>query len=81
MARRGVPVANSGSGRIGADKEIEKLVKKARKDNWDVTVTGGNHIKWVDPDGNTVCISGLTGSTPGWVKAKNQLKKAGLHTS
>jgi 2-keto-3-deoxy-galactonokinase len=79
MARKGAPVASSSSGRVGADKEIEKVVKKARKDKWTVTVTGGNHIRWVDPKGDTVCISGLTGATPGWIKAKNQLKKAGLH--
>lgn len=79
MARRGAPVANSGSGRLGADKEIEKLAKKARKDGWDVSVTGGNHIRWTDPGGSVVCVSGLTGATPGWIKAKNQLKKAGLH--
>lgn len=81
MARRGAPVAKTGSDRLGADKEIEKLAKKARKDGWEVTVTGGNHIKWVDPDGILVVVSGLTGSNPGWIKAKNQLKKAGLHIS
>jgi 2-keto-3-deoxy-galactonokinase len=81
MARRGAPVANTGGGRLGADKEIEKLAKKARKENWEVTVTGGNHIRWTDPNGKVVCISGLTGANPGWVKAKNQLKQNGLHTS
>jgi hypothetical protein len=79
MARRGAPVAKTGSDRLGADKEIEKAARKARKEDWEVTVTGGNHIRWVDPDGKVVCISGLTGAGPGWVKAKNQLKKSGLH--
>lgn len=76
---RGRPVKNSSSGRLGADKEIEKAAKAARKAGWTVSVTGGNHIKWEDPDGNTAVISGLTGATPGWIKAKNQLKRAGLH--
>jgi hypothetical protein len=67
------------SKRLGADKEIEKVAKAARKAKWDVSITGGNHIRWNNPQGETVCISGLTGATPGWIKAKNQLKKAGLH--
>jgi predicted RNA binding protein YcfA (HicA-like mRNA interferase family) len=64
--------------RLGADKEIEKLRKQAVREGWDVTITGGNHIRWRSPDGETTVISGLTGATPGWIKAKNQLKKAGL---
>lgn len=76
---RGRPVQNSSSGRLGADKEIEKIAKAARKQGWTVGVTGGNHIKWVTPKGETAVISGLTGATPGWIKAKNQLIKAGLH--
>jgi hypothetical protein len=67
------------SQRLGADKEIEKVAKAARKQKWKVEITGGNHIKWITPDGKVASVSGLTGSTPGWIKAKNQLKKAGLH--
>jgi hypothetical protein len=73
------PVANVGSGRLGADKEIEQVAKKARKANWEVSITGGNHIKWLSPNGEDIVISGLTGCGPGWIKAKNQLKRAGLH--
>jgi predicted RNA binding protein YcfA (HicA-like mRNA interferase family) len=66
------------AGRLGADKEIEKIARDARKEGWDVTITGGNHIRWRSPDGKSTVISGLTGATPGWVKAKSQLRRAGL---
>lgn len=82
---RGRPVAGSGgNGRLGADKDVEKLAKKARAEGWEVTVTGGNHIKWLAPNGKDMVISGLTGSRgndAGWRKALTQLKRAGLHTS
>jgi predicted RNA binding protein YcfA (HicA-like mRNA interferase family) len=65
--------------RLGADKELEKAAKQARKAGWEVTITGGNHVKWKSPDGVTAIISGLTGCGPGWIKVRNQLKKSGLH--
>lgn len=78
MARK--PVANTGnSGRVGADKETEKLVKAARKAGWDVSVTGGNHIKFLPPNGEDAVIAGLTGGGYALPKLKNQLKKRGLH--
>lgn len=83
------PVANTGnSGRIGADKETEKLVKIARAQKWDVTVTGGNHVRWTpppDPDAGPddpkprPVISGLTAGSYALPKLKSQLKRLGLH--
>lgn len=77
------PVANTGNGgRLGASKDIEKVAKAARRQKWTVTVTGGNHIRWLSPNGKDIVISGLTGSTgndAGWRKSLTQLKRAGLH--
>ncbi len=67
--------------RLGADKEVERVRRIAEKAGWEVTITRGNHIRWRSPDGKSTVISGLTGSmgaNAGWVKAKSQLRRAGL---
>lgn len=46
-----------GSKRTGAPKDYEKLVRAARKQGWTVTITGGNHLKWVAPDGDHLVTS------------------------
>lgn len=65
--------------RVGASKDIEKLVKAARKQGWEVTVTGGNHLRFVPPDKSMPIVHGaLTGTGPGIVKLRTQLRRSGL---
>lgn len=44
---------------LGTDKDVEKMAKVALRAGWKVTVTRGNHIKWVSPDGE-MYISSLS---------------------
>jgi hypothetical protein len=62
---------------LGANKEIEKLARLARKQGWAVTVTGGNHLKFQPPNGRPV-FGGLTTCGPGVKKFQSMLRKAGL---
>jgi len=43
------------------NKDMNKLMREYRRLGWVITKTGGNHYKWVAPDGR--CI--FTASTPG----------------
>ena len=79
MARRGNAVAGTGGGRLGSNKETEKLAKEARRQGWTVEVTGGNHIKWTNPEGEVASISGLTPVSVAFSKLKSQLRRKGLH--
>jgi hypothetical protein len=63
----------------GASKDIEKLVRAARKQGWDVSVTGGNHLRFVPPRKDLPIVHGaLTGTGPGLVKLRTQLRRSGL---
>jgi hypothetical protein len=62
---------------LGANKEIEKLARKARKQGWTVEVTGGNHLKFQPPNGGPI-FGGLTTCGPGMKKFMAHLRKAGL---
>jgi hypothetical protein len=62
---------------LGANKEIEKLARLARKQGWEVTVTGGNHLKFQPPNGGPI-FGGLTTCGPGMKKFSAHLRKAGL---
>lgn len=48
------------SGRLGTDPDVEKWAKQARKQGWNVQITNNNHIKWINPEGQTVYVSALT---------------------
>lgn len=63
---------------LGANKEIEKLARKARKQGWEVKVTGGNHLKFTPPNGGRPIFGGLTTCGTGMKKFSAMLKKAGL---
>lgn len=62
---------------LGANKEIEKIARTARKQGWTVEVTGGNHLKFTSPSGARV-YGGLTACGPGVKKFMSALRKAGL---
>ena len=64
--------------RLGADKDTEKLVRAARRSGWRVSVTGGNHLKFMPPDGGQILFGALTGCGPGQRKLKMALMKAGV---
>lgn len=63
---------------LGANKEVEKIARKAKKQGWEVTVTGGNHLKFVPPGGGQPVFGGLTTCGPGMKKFIAHLRKAGL---
>lgn len=62
------------------DKDIEKLARQAVAEGWRVAISGGNHVKWFAPDGKTLIVSSLTGSSSGWRNFKAQMRRAGLST-
>ena len=64
-------------GNLGAHKDIEKLARRARKQGWQVEVTGGNHLKWTPPKGQPI-YGGLTSNSSGVRKLMWDLRKAGL---
>lgn len=47
------------TGRLGTNKDVEKLVKTARKAGVTVEITKGNHIKWTAPN-KQIYFCGLT---------------------
>lgn len=64
---------------LGANKDIEKFIRAARK-QWgpdSVKVTGGNHLKFMPPEGPPI-FGGLTACGPGVKKFMSALRKAGL---
>lgn len=63
---------------LGANKEIEKLARKAKKQGWTVEITRGNHLKFVPPGGGRPVFGGLTSCQVGVKKFSSQLRKAGL---
>lgn len=38
-----------GGKNLGTDSDVEKLVRMARKADFDVFITRGNHIRWIAP--------------------------------
>lgn len=74
VSLRGGPLV---MGNFGANKDVEKIIRIARKQGWDVQMTKGNHIKFIPPNGDFI-ISGLSMRDSGVLQLKKRLKKAGL---
>lgn len=65
--------------RYGTDKDVEKVIRKARKAGWDIQITGGNHIKFQPPKGGQAVIGSLSpGSSRSVRTLRHNLAKAGL---
>lgn len=64
--------------RLGSNKEIEKMVRLARKAGWDVEMTKNNHIRFKPPTGGDMIIAGLTPNTSGVLQTRKRLRRAGL---
>jgi hypothetical protein len=66
---------------MGTDKDTEKLIRAARK-QWgsdSVSITKGNHLKFVPPHKDQpIIIGSLTGTVTSRRKLHSQLRKAGL---
>jgi hypothetical protein len=60
------------------NKEIIKLMRKARKQGWRVEVTRKNHIKFLSPFGGIVVASGTPSENRGILNLKSRLKSKGL---
>lgn len=41
-------------------KHLQELARIARSQSWDITVTGGNHLRWQPPSGRPI-FTALTG--------------------
>lgn len=63
------------------NKDINKIAKKAQREGWVLTVTGGNHVKWKSPDGKTMLVSSRTGSYSAWKNFLADLRRAGFDTT
>jgi hypothetical protein len=66
-----------GGRHMGTDKDTEKLVRIARKQDWRVELTRGNHLLFVSPSGERI-LGGLTSSGGGQRRLRYALIKAGL---
>lgn len=65
--------------RLGTSKDMQKLVRAAEKSGWKVSITGGNHIKFMPPNPDQKIIFGaLTGTPTGNKKLRAMLIKEGL---
>jgi predicted RNA binding protein YcfA (HicA-like mRNA interferase family) len=62
----------------GANKETEKMIRKAKSAGWTVEITRGNHLRFLPPDNGPIIIAGLTSSTSGVLQTRKRLRKAGL---
>jgi predicted RNA binding protein YcfA (HicA-like mRNA interferase family) len=65
------------AGHLGANKDIEKLARSARKSGWDVFVTRGNHLRFNGPNGEVI-IGSLSAGVTSVKKLSSQLRKAGI---
>ena len=52
-------------------KDLAVLQEQAEQQGWKVTLTKGNHFKWVSPTGNVFFSS----STPSDINAVNQVRR------
>lgn len=63
---------------MAASKELKVLQKEALIQGWSVSLSNGNHLKWVAPNGKVI----FTSKTPSDARAidniKRDLKSAGL---
>lgn len=55
----------------GSFKDLRQLVKQAEKQGWEVTRTGGDHLKWVSPLGAFF----FSASTPSDIRGLKNLKR------
>lgn len=68
--------------RIGFnDKDMEKVAKEARQAGWVIEITKGQHVRWKSPDGVTILVSSLTGSSRSWSNFRSMLRRHGVVTT
>lgn len=58
---------------LGINKDLEPLVRRARREGWIVEVTASTHVKWTDPTGQ-VHWTGLTMSSASAQQARRRLE-------
>ena len=66
--------------RFGTSKEYKALILLARRQGWDVEITGGGHLEFVPPDPTKpiVYASMTPGDRRSWLAARAQLRRSGL---
>lgn len=62
----------------GANKDTEKMIRKAKSEGWVVEVTKGNHLKFLPPNNGPIIIGGLTSNASGVLQLRKRLRRAGL---
>ena len=55
----------------GSFKDLQQLVKQAKKQGWEVSRTKGDHLKWVSPMGSFF----FSASTPSDIRGLKNLKR------
>lgn len=64
---------------VGTDDLTQSLVNKARAAGWHVTITGGNHLRFVPPDpAKPIVIGSLSGSKAAARDTRSRLRRSGL---
>lgn len=67
------------SSNLGANSDVEKLARQARKGGIEVFITRSNHLRWLDPKTGDFLTSGLTMSDMRRIKAiKKWLRLRGV---
>lgn len=63
---------------VSNQKDMAAAERVARQQGWEVTTTGGNHLKWKAPGGKVIYTSRTPSDSSGVRKALNDLNRAGL---
>lgn len=64
--------------RFGTDKDIQKLIRRAKKQGWVIRCDGSQHIRVEPPSGQSFSVPMTPGSKERVRRAMYQFRRAGL---
>jgi len=57
--------------RLTSSKDLSQLIKRAKKQGWEVVLSNGSHLKWYSPNGKFF----FSGSTPSDHRALSNVRR------